>query len=298
MNNKLPVLCSALALSILTALPSQAHELRRLGDGKGKFGERFRVAFGLTGEPAREDEQNGIDFTSLFYQDGSSDGNVVDTRRPELQKKGDGITFDEDEADVDANGDPIIVAQDVVDIKKIEILFFKNEPNSNNPFGYEVSELLNSEVICDKTTTPPNTAACIGQFLNTLNTFGDPTNPQPDTIRNKYTNSFRPTDSGVYGFKLTGCIEDNAEQPDDFPAQPYEPSGPFCFTDETFICGAGSKDPRNNPEDPEFDPENQTHSFSCITDAVAFGAKSQENGKDKDSYRDNDKYSVPSDTGQ
>jgi hypothetical protein len=70
MNNKLPVLCSALALSILTALPSQAHELRRLGDGKGKFGEKFSVAFGLTGEPAREDEQNGIDFTSLFYQDG------------------------------------------------------------------------------------------------------------------------------------------------------------------------------------------------------------------------------------
>jgi hypothetical protein len=125
MNNKLPVLCVALALSILTALPSQAHELRRLGDGKGKFGERFSVAFGLTGEPAREDEQNGIDFTSLFYQDGSSDGNVVDTRRPALQKKGGGVTFAKHEADVDAKGGPIIVAQDVVDIKKIENCFSK-----------------------------------------------------------------------------------------------------------------------------------------------------------------------------
>jgi hypothetical protein len=69
--------------------------------------------------PARvsEDPRSRNQSPSLFYQDGSSDGNVVDTRRPALQKKGGGITFDKHEADVNANGDPIIVAQDVVDIQ-------------------------------------------------------------------------------------------------------------------------------------------------------------------------------------
>ena len=59
MNNKLPVLCAALALSILTALPSQAHELRRLGDGKGKFGKVPRSVWSDRGaRPRRRTERH------------------------------------------------------------------------------------------------------------------------------------------------------------------------------------------------------------------------------------------------
>jgi hypothetical protein len=264
---------SALALGMAAALPAQAHELRRLGTGDGEFGERFRMAFGHWKEPAREDLENGIDFTSVYREDGTSDGNVVDQ----------------------ANGDR-------VDIRKIKVMFFKAVPDASSAFGYRVGQKINSAILCDQDATPAITHACIRQKLDSLDTFGDPTNSQPDTTRNKYINTFIPTDSGIYGYELHGCIEDNVQQPDDDMSDNYQPTK-YCFGNVpantennpalVAICGAGSQDPRNNPGDPEETPTNHTHSFGCITDTPTFGAEQGIGGKNLDGYKDSDKFNVP-----
>jgi hypothetical protein len=154
---------------------------------------------------------------------------------------------------------------------------------------------LNSITLCDP--AQGITLACPRQKLDALASFFDPGNPQPEVYRNRYTNNIRPTDSGIYGYKIGFCVQDLYGQTGadgqtlKTPWKRQSPKPESCF-EETFICGAGSKDPRNDPSHPEYDPASQTHSYGCITDAVAFGAKPEVDGKDKASHQDNDAYSV------
>lgn len=256
--NKTLVLAVAAALGLTTLSSANAHELRRFGKGAGEFGEQIRSAFGHWSEPAREDQPNGIDFTSLYYEDGSLDGNVIDAARG-----------------------------DKVKITKIQVKFFEAIPDPSAPFGYRVGKLLNSKTLCDQTATPAVTDACLRQKLDALDTFGDPENLQPNTARNKYINTYLPTDAGIVGYKIWGEIQDLVEQPDDDPAannttgrspKGYVPmSAPLALNGELFICGAGSKDPRMNPGDPEYD--GGKHSFGCITKMPSFGAKKDPDNK-------------------
>ncbi|MBM4201491.1 MAG: hypothetical protein FJ189_09420 [Gammaproteobacteria bacterium] len=249
---------------LTAALDADAHELRLVGKGKGPNGEEYRIAFGHWSEPAREDEMNGIDLF-VWYEDGRENGDVVDVGR----------------------GDKLRVT-------KLEAMFYEPKPASN-PWGYEPGKMLNITTLCDP--AQGITLACPRQKLDALASFFDPGNPQPEVYRNRYTNNIRPTDSGIYGYKIGFCVQDLYGQTGadgqtlKTPWKRQSPKPESCF-EETFICGAGSKDPRNDPSHPEYDPASQTHSYGCITDAVAFGAKPEVDGKDKASHQDSDTYSV------
>lgn len=77
-------------MATLAALPSQAHEMFRFGSGCPEplgTGACVTGFIGTNGDPAYEDEINGLDFF-LRYQDGSDDGNTISTRG------GDTVTFE------------------------------------------------------------------------------------------------------------------------------------------------------------------------------------------------------------
>jgi len=253
----------AATLGLAAISSADAHELRRYGKGAGEFGEKIRLAFGHWSEPSREDQPNGIDFTSVYYEDGSEDGNVIDAAR------GDKVSF-----------------------TKVEVKFFESIPDPSSPFGYRVGKVLNTQILCDTTVVPPITDACVRQKLDALNTFADRENVQPDTTRNKYINTYLPTDAGVVGYRLWGTVQDLVEQPDDDAAannttgrapKGYVPmKEPLTLNGELFVCGAGSKDVRMIPGDPEFD--GRLHSFGCITKMPAFGARKDPNSERPYSY--------------
>lgn len=94
---RLPIIVTALAVSLGAVLPSLAHERIRFDEngvctdncqgGNGIAGEIVSGAIGNNNEPSFEDEINGFDFF-LFYEDGSADGNVISTG------DGDKVTFE------------------------------------------------------------------------------------------------------------------------------------------------------------------------------------------------------------
>ncbi len=112
----------------------------------------------------------------------------------------------------------------------------------------------------------------------------------------RYQNNVRYVDDGAIGYVVKACFQDLVEQEDESPAENYVPMAePLCI-DQKWVCGEGSQDPRNDPDDPEFD--DRFHQFGCVFDSEPFGAKPPEkNGIDRRKDRDNDKFSLESPEG-
>lgn len=86
---------------------------------------------------------------------------------------------------------------------------------------------------------------------------------------NKYIVPFRPTVDGTYGFRLKGYAQHK---------------GRTVGFEETFVCGAGTKDIDVTTGLP-------ITKFNCVTDAVAFPGTNSE--QDVRSYQDNDRPRTP-----
>lgn len=86
---------------------------------------------------------------------------------------------------------------------------------------------------------------------------------------NKYLVHFRPTVDGAYGFRLKGYAQHK---------------GRTVGFEETFICGAGTKDIDVTTGLP-------ISKFNCVTDAVAFPGNNSE--RDVRGYQDNDRVPTP-----
>lgn len=106
-----------------------------------------------------------------------------------------------------------------------------------------------------------------------------------------YRNNVRFVDEGAIGYVVKACFQDLVEQEDDNAADPYVPMAePLCI-DQKWVCGEGSQDPRNDPDDPEAD--GRFHQFGCVFDAKPFGAKPPEkDGIDRRKDKDNDRFSL------
>jgi hypothetical protein len=86
-------------------------------------------------------------------------------------------------------------------------------------------------------------------------------------MRPRYNTSFKPTADGAYAFRVTGTVQDVTGG-----GQPVQ-------IDETFVCGAGTRDARGR-------------SFGCVEDPQAFPAYKLEQklGRDISGYLDNDEF--------
>jgi hypothetical protein len=84
----------------------------------------------------------------------------------------------------------------------------------------------------------------------------------------RYNTSFKPTADGAYAFRVRGTIHDVTGG-----REPVE-------IDETFVCGAGTRDAR-------------ARNFGCVEDPIAFPSYSLERklGRDISGYLDNDEFS-------
>lgn len=102
---------AAALLLLLSASPSLAHEMRKIGgaNGDGKGANAFRFYVGFSAEPAYEDVENGIDIYPSFHPD---------------------------EAHSEALTEPVDTAKgDVVFIKEAEALFLESPTRPDRVLG-------------------------------------------------------------------------------------------------------------------------------------------------------------------